>query len=101
MLPNYLEYPAQVNHTRPVKMQHLDSGSSYRRQTNHQQKIFCPDKMVTPTMGAGMKKRHSVSSDSINNFSSRVFVIIAPLASQRQVVQAGLPTFGTRDDMFD
>jgi hypothetical protein len=57
--------------------------------------------MIPPFLGPRIEKGSAFARDGIKTFNSVVFVVVAPLAGQRQVVLcvSTAPAFG--DDVFN
>lgn len=60
-----------------------------------------PDKMLTPVLLAGMIQPNHPLIDQIVPFCFVVFVIIAALTGQRQIVWCGFTAFAAGDDMLN
>jgi hypothetical protein len=62
--------------------------------------IFVPGNMLLPALFPGMKQSHSVAGFPIATSGLVIFVIVAPLARVRPVVQSGLASSGIGYDVF-
>lgn len=79
------QYPPQVDQSRAIEPQFLNSCSSGRSQTDDTSKINIPGEMNSPFVLPRMKQWDEPSTQGVRRFCARIFVSVAALAGESQI----------------
>lgn len=60
-----------------------------------------PSEVLDPPIAAWMKKRYHLTRERVDSGQVGSFAQIAPVAGQREILIAAVPTMLHRDDVFD
>ena len=70
-------------------------------QANDGGEIFVPGEMLVPSLLSGIVQRDDCSGNRITSMRVIIFVIVAALTGQRQILQLAGAPFAFRHDVFD
>jgi hypothetical protein len=87
VLSHLEEDPPEVDQSSAIEPQSLDGGPSHRGHTNNQSAVLGPGEMRAPHLCSGMEQGNGVSGHRIEGVSLLIFVIVAPLAGDREVYE--------------
>ena len=101
MLFRLVKNPPQIDQSLTIQMQCSDGGPSGGRYPNALGEALVPDKMIRPFLSSWVEKRHILIADWIVSFGFGVFVAVASLARERQILQFSPAAFVNGEDMLN
>jgi hypothetical protein len=87
MLAGGVQDTAQVDQTMPVELQRLHRGAACRRQAQDQGAAAVLGKVVCPLLSTRMDQWNTLARNGVPRLRPGVFVIVAPLAGERQIIR--------------
>ncbi len=101
MFPSVIKQLAQIDDTGTIQLQSHDSCASGRRQPDDECEIPIPREMFRPVLATWMKERNRLFGQRIIRFRFDVFMAVATLTGQSQIVSRRFPALIYGDDVFD
>jgi hypothetical protein len=92
---------AQIDNLGAIESQRSHGGPSSRREADDFQVVRTPGEVFKPLLPARMKQRHKFVCKRIAGFDLDVFVVVATLTGEREIVGDGFAAMMFRDDMLD
>jgi len=101
MFPCLIKDFAKVHQRQAVELEGLDGAAARLSQANNDGEIFIPGEMVTPALPARMVNRDDRSANRIRSMRVIIFMIVAALTGQRQILRLACSTLAFRKDVLD
>jgi hypothetical protein len=101
MEPCNTEDEAEIDDALAIELEFFHRGPTARRQPHDMQAPPDPGKVIAPALTPRMKERNDFPRKRIATFRFRVFVIIAPLAGQGEILGARLAPSVARHDVLN
>src|SRR6185295_18803462 len=100
MLSALRERPSQVDEPGTVELKDLRRGSASTCQANDSCEVVAPDEVVAPFVAPWMEERNDLPGHRIDPFGLGVFVVVAALTGEGEIVQALSSPGLKRDDVL-
>jgi hypothetical protein len=101
MQPDQLPYVASADKTIIVESQRVDRRSTTCRFANDHQAILSPREMIAPTLMAGIEQPDHLPCLRIGSLKSGPLELIAPIATEAEIVDRRVPARRQRNDMIE
>lgn len=92
---------AEPYHSISIQAKPRHCRSAGWRHADDQREVVAPDEVLCPVVHARAVERRWLPTDWVGCFNFIIFVVVAPLASQRQILDRGGAALGAGDDMLN
>jgi hypothetical protein len=93
--------PTQIDDPFAIQTQSDNGGTPGRGKTNEEGTVFIPYEMIAPDMLTRMKQRSGIAGFGVNSGSASMFVIVAALTGESQIVERIRTAATFRNNMLD
>jgi hypothetical protein len=101
MLSNGKQDVAQVHQSGTIQLQRFNRGAAGGRQSDNPRTILIPSEMIIPLLLSRVEQRGRLAGARIDSRLFVILVIVASLAGQREIIEAGFAARAFRFDVFN